>query len=198
MLPAHCLIPQNCYHLVLGKRKEKVLVNCMKANLGRENRRIAPLIRNSGTRWKWAVSWKHRPLTPIIFAEVILNQFRLITFNHLALNSYIIFSFSFFHLGLLLHFLVPFFTLVTHCMFLWMNFQLSNRLLSCQLTFSWSTRLAIGKTFSVAGGFDAVSYFDKRTAMGQMLAGLLWHLLQSLLPLRNFRFAPKATEGSNT
>lgn len=98
------LIPHNCYFLVLGKRKGKVPVNCMKAVWGRENRKIAPLIRNFGTRWRWVVSWTHRPLTPIVFAEVLLNLFCLTTFNHLALNSYLIFSFSFFHLGLLLHF----------------------------------------------------------------------------------------------
>lgn len=103
------LIPQNCYLLLLGKRKGKFLVNCMKANWGRETRRTSPLIRNFGTRWRWAVSWTHRPLTPIVFAEIILNVFRLITFNHLALNSYLIFSFSFFQLVLLLNFQVPFF-----------------------------------------------------------------------------------------
>lgn len=101
-------IPQNCYLLVLGTRKGKVPVNCMKANWGRGNRRIAPLIRNFGTRWRWVVSWTLRALTPIVFAEVILNLFRLITFNHLALNSYLIFSFSFFHSGLSLHFQVLF------------------------------------------------------------------------------------------
>ena len=154
------LIPQKCYLFVLGTRKEKVPVNCMKANWGRGNRLIAPLIRNFGTRWRWVVSWTHRPITAIVFAEVILNLFRLMTFNHLALNSYLIFSFSF-HLGLLLHFEFPFFTLVTRCAFLWMNFQLSNRLRSRQVTFSWGTRLAIGTTFSVAAAVDVVSYFDK-------------------------------------
>jgi hypothetical protein len=83
-------------------------------------------------------------------------------------------------------------------MFLCMNFQLSNRLRRRHLTSSWSTRLAIVTTFSVAAAVDVLSYFDKETVMDESLAGLLWHLLQSLLPLRNFRFAPKATDGSNT